>query len=83
MLYNLLARLTPLLTQRQQCNLRLPTMIKEIAQIGSIVTDTWVYMLTNIVAELLSQSEGVTITIHVARPYAKLSHWITPFGGKI
>ena len=58
MLNNLLARLTPLLTQRQQCNLRLPTRIKEIARIGSIVTNTWVYMLTNIVAELLSQSGG-------------------------
>ena len=27
-------------------------------QIGSIVTNTWVYMLTNMVAELLSQSDG-------------------------
>ena len=83
MLNNLLARLTPLLTQRQQCNLRLPTRIKEIVQIGSIATNTWVYMLTNIVADSSANQGGVTITIHVAGPRTKLSHWITSFGGKI
>ena len=83
MLNNLLAGLTLLLTQRQQCNLGLPTMIKEIIQIGSIVTNTWVYMFTNIVVNYSANQGGVTITIHVAGPRTKLSHWITPFGGKL
>ena len=56
MLNNLLAKIAPLLTQGEQDSLLIK--IKDFTQIESIVTNTWVYMLTNIVAKLLSQSGG-------------------------
>ena len=58
MLNNLLAKTAPLLTQREQDKDNLLIKIKDFTQIESIVTNTWVYMLTNIVAKLLSQSGG-------------------------
>ena len=58
MLNNLLAKVAPLLTQGEQYKDNLLTKIKDFMQIESITTNTWVYMLTNIVAKLLSQSGG-------------------------
>ena len=58
MLNNLLAKIAPLLTQREQDKDNLLIKIKDFMQIESIATNTWVYMLTNIVVKLLSQSGG-------------------------
>ena len=58
MLNNLLAKVAPLLTQGEQDKDNLPIKIKDFTQIESIATNTWVYMLINIVAKLLSQSGG-------------------------